>query len=817
MHGSVTSTGAPPDTAGMPNDPSPSMLEFPGLGSLQRADNRLSGAIITGALSLRLLSCFFATAHIQMPIVDFASFSARYNAAQGNPRIMSVMLNGGDTAQAIPSMPLHFPGLVALRWPNSGESTISTPGTSETLIAAMHAWAAHYTDVPLAFGNHAKALGLSDSSNSKSESPVDPSGRSTSGEAMSDDGVDDTEAGEDWSHLPPGKRPKRKQGVACDTCRLRRVRCDLMERKGGGPCTRCQDKRIVCTDDYIQIKKRKNLMKLQKEQEKLKKGKRSEDGASGSGNVLGLEGAGSSTWSQLGDNPDPLAWSDAPAVPAVFVGSPKVSSLTQFGKAREAFCHDLLTRAVVLVHKHQLLRKPSVEAVQALVLLVQLFDLIDPSFASEMTAAASSHLRELNLQSSEEIDETDRRAVEKLINQMQDKRVWCSTWTRDAIATCIYRRLPNFEEERPIRIGASKEAAAPSPRGAPELTPEMGLSFSVMALMQIGVLSRFVTKHIDNINPPELLPPSDRFPMLPTAAANRKLEKACQNVWKSNDALNAFFDRCTLKAWNQMEAMKIFQPKVWIASVKVTSAMLTLSVYRILGERHKLNGAYLQAVSDAHGAHVISAEDLAQSQALKELFEHSCQRAFIACRKMARLTQKLLSKPSLTFQTGGILLRQLFAVAQYLARTPVEKDNSPPVPDPAAAMSQAAWAHSDTVAWSRDAAVGGSAGAEGSSSQQQLLQQQTINPRALTISSTGTFIPTVRPEAPPSPSELVSLAMDYDAPLPPFDSEAKAREVNACLEALDQLGFAWPMEEEIESVRGIMRGEAGRRFGHVLA
>lgn len=812
----------------MPNDPSPSTLEFPGLGSLQRADNRLSGAIITGALSLRLLSCFFATAHIQMPIVDFSSFRARYNAAQGNPRIMSIMLNGGDNAQAIPSMPLQFPGLVALRWPN-GESTISTPGTSETLIAAMHAWAAHYTDVPIAFGNQAKNLGLMDaSSSSKSESPVDASGRSASREAMSDDGAEEAEPEADYSHLPPGKRPKRKQGVACDTCRLRRVRCDLMERKGGGPCTRCQDKRIVCTDDYIQIKKRKNLMKLQKEQEKARKSRRSEDGGSGSGSgsntVFGLDGAGSAAWSQLGDNPDPLAWGDTPAVPAIFVGSPRVPSLTQFGKAREAFCHDLLTRAVVLVHKHQLLRKPSVEAVQVLVLLVQLFDLIDPSFASEMTAAASSHLRELNLQISEEIDETDRRAVEKLINQMQEKRVWCSTWTRDAIATCIYRRLPNFEEERPIRIGAGKEASALSPRGAPELTPEMGLSFSVMALMQIGVLSRFVTKHIDCINPPTLLASADRFPVLPTAATNRKLEKACHAVWKSNDALNAFFDRCTLKAWNQMEAMKIFQPKVWIASVKVTSAMLTLSVYRILGERQGLNQAYLQAVSNAHGAHVISAEDLAQSQALKELFDLSRQRAFITCRKMARLTQKLLAKPSLTFQTGGILLRQLFAVAQFLARTPVEKDNSPPVPDPAAAMSEAAWAQSDTPAWSRET---GGAGASPTMMHQQQQHQQhqqstqlapsTVNPRALTISSAGTFIPTVRPEAPPSPSELVSLAIDYDAPLGPFDAEAKTREVNACLEALDQLGFAWPMEEEIESVRGIMRGEAGRRFGHVLA
>lgn len=52
------------------------------------------------------------------------------------------------------------------------------------------------------------------------------------------------------------RRPKRKQGVACDTCRLRRVRCDLTERPEGTGCSRCEDKRINCTDEYIQAKKK---------------------------------------------------------------------------------------------------------------------------------------------------------------------------------------------------------------------------------------------------------------------------------------------------------------------------------------------------------------------------------------------------------------------------------------------------------------------------------------------------------------------------------------------------------------------------------
>ncbi len=60
------------------------------------------------------------------------------------------------------------------------------------------------------------------------------------------------------------KRPKRKQGVACDTCRLRRVRCDVTERPEGMGCSRCEDKRIKCTDTYIQTKRAKLMAKSAK-------------------------------------------------------------------------------------------------------------------------------------------------------------------------------------------------------------------------------------------------------------------------------------------------------------------------------------------------------------------------------------------------------------------------------------------------------------------------------------------------------------------------------------------------------------------------
>lgn len=863
MHGSVKSHGAHPDPASMPNDPGQSAMSFPGLDSLQRSTSRLPTSVLSGAVSLRLLTCFFATAHIQMPIVDFASFSSRYNLAKGDVRIMSIMLNGGDKDQDIPSLSVVIPGLKGDRWPDTGESTISTPGTSETLIAVMQAWAAHYTDMPIAFGSKAEELGITGDGRGKG-SFKDGHPRSPADDAQSDQeapitgSFTATSAG-GYPHLPPSKRPKRKQGVACDTCRLRRVRCDLMERKDGMPCSRCQDKKIVCTDEYIQTKRRKSEAKNRKEKERMRRSIGGSGSMSGAGSDTGSSSAGAassdslhyynsglSMADQLGDNPDPLAWTEVPATPEILAGSPKFPSLVPLGQARQAFCHDLLTRAVVMVHKHQLLYRPSVEAVQALVLLVQLFYLVDPAFASEMTTSAASHMRKLGLQSVDEIDETDQRAVTNLFNLMQLKRVWCSSWTGDAIATCVYRRLPNFAEEKAITIRSSaagtqasgsqagsnapeRNARPPSPMpsavgvdasqapGAgntssssasrskvPELTPEMGLSFSVMAMMQIGVLARFVTKHVDGISGPTLLPPQERFPMLPTSTDNKKLSKACHAVWKSNEALIAFFDRCTLKSWRQMEALKIFQPKSWIAAVKITSAMIVLSVYRILGERHRLNADYLSAVSRAHGAHVISAEDISQARQLKELFQLSSQKALMSCRRVARLIEKLLQKPTLTFQTGGIFQRQIFAIAQFLARTELQK---PTFPTESGA----------------DGAIGSSSiverGTKAAEASPPPSSKTHVDPRSLSMHATGTFIPVVQPEPHnPSPSDLYDLALDFDAPLPVFNAEARRREVAACIEALDQLGFAWPMEEELESVNNIVRGDGtGRRFGHALA
>ncbi len=113
---------------------------------------------MAGSLSIQLLNCFFAVCHMQAPVVDFGHFSETFNAANGDPRKMSIMSNGGSVAEGIPSHIPEVQGITSLTWPDTKESKIGTPGTTETLLAVLHAWAAHYTEAPIAFGPGFKDL-----------------------------------------------------------------------------------------------------------------------------------------------------------------------------------------------------------------------------------------------------------------------------------------------------------------------------------------------------------------------------------------------------------------------------------------------------------------------------------------------------------------------------------------------------------------------------------------------------------------------------------------------------------------------------------
>lgn len=347
---------------------------------------------MAGSASLKLLACFFATAHQQMPCVDFTLFATRYNAAQGDPRVMSIMANGGDEAQGIESLTGPTPGVKPSPTNDIKDSTISTPGSSEALIAAMQAWAAHYTDLPIAFGTQAKELGLGGKRPIEAIEDADKPKASTSRTTIfSAVKPSDPNSTAPLNAKGIRRRPKRKQGVACDSCKIRRIRCSLFDpgRPEGSGCSQCESKGIVCTDVYIQSKKKEKEEKIQSG--KLKAPPASKEDQAGSSStalstVVNKDSSSSSSPPGVGPNSwkgsalEMKDWADAGPQAPFKDGGGSGKDMIKWGKAREPFCHELLTRAIALVEKHDLMRKPSVEAIQTLLILMSIVDFTDKEY-----------------------------------------------------------------------------------------------------------------------------------------------------------------------------------------------------------------------------------------------------------------------------------------------------------------------------------------------------------------------------------------------------------------------------------------------------
>ncbi|PWN40077.1 hypothetical protein IE81DRAFT_293922 [Ceraceosorus guamensis] len=747
------------------------------LASANRGESKLASSVMASSVSLRLLTCFFATAHIQLPVVDLAHFSFRYNWARGDPRVMSIMSNGGSQEESIPSAPLVTPGLHLKIWPETGESTISTPATAQALMAAMHAWAACYTDLPLAFGSHAQSLGF----HSPDNGGIPSSG--ISGIAM---------GAPDAAVLPGGRRPKRKQGVACDTCRLRRVRCDVTEREPGMGCSRCEDKRIICTQEYINTKRKSAVQgnEVSGSTPHTSAGKQSASESS-SPQWRDQSELGPDSWKDRGKGEENRVWVEGRPEATAKYAAGRAKELLRFGQARRAFCQEMLSKAIEMVHKHDLLRKPSVETIQCLLILAQVVDRADPASSPLFTNAAARHLTALNLEQPCEVHEQDQAAVEGLIMRMQSTRVYCSAWTYSSLVSMLSRATPHYKADRAIGIqgGASASSAArsgietPSPPGGMQLSGEMGMSFCLLALVQIGALARFVTKHIDSPLPTGsslVIGPQERFGKRMTAADVHRLQKACNALWNSQQSLLLFFDRCTDAARAQMDRLTGFQPLTWIATIKVAAGMLDLAVYRILGERFHVQNAYVAAMSQAFPG-ASTSEDAGHAAALGHLLHRARERTLLSCRSIAHLVEFLL--PKRVFQTGGTIFSSFSAVAQFLIRTPPTTtadmgteglDEDFCQPDATAAATSA---HIDPRQLSGEA--------------------RALSPSHFDAADGSAEMS--------SEAKLVSqIAVSRTEQLGPYDAAAKAREVGAVLEGLAQLGYAFDLSEQVASLEHLL-------------
>ncbi|KAL9938736.1 hypothetical protein V8E36_002455 [Tilletia maclaganii] len=955
------------------------------LSTSQSTDARLYNRILASSINVRLLTTYFTVFHIQMPVIDFDNFCFRFNHANGDMRKMAIMANGGDDEEGLPSAIPEHRNLIPSESTDPRDSTISTPGTVEALIAAMHLCAALYTDMPLIQPVNSKKLfrtlapsrlmralpsraAAPDSADSTVNSFILPHPKGSKEDQITEQVIENAAA--EAAGKPSNKRLKRKQGVACDSCRLRRVRCDLTERPKGASCTRCEDKKINCTAEYIESIRAKgktvvlDVVHAKAEAQQKNRARDRETtkerfaaaaaaaaaagdeatGASGgsaaqssdvaavaaaaaavaavaskeedeeeegvdyddsdgevaleraqerwvrssaarpefgrlqiadepreSSQARALEGSSSADRADGGEGSmqppqstsrdvDMGAWGRvSPDVPDT-VSLVDAKDMLQWGRARQGFFKKLKERAVELVYRHDLLHRPSAEAVQTLMILCHVLYAVDPVQVKLFASVALKHIKVLNLQTNHEVYEQDQEAVEHLLTDMQASRVYLTSWTRDGIMAGMYRTEPNFPEERTIQVKGGQRPMDPSDQlastsingqvqgqqsGTKELSGQMGLTFSIMAMTQIGALSRFVAKHIDRTEGvPAGASATDRFPLLPTPGDMKKLTRACNAVWQGTDALLQFFDKCAARSREDMNRLKPFQPLPWIAMLKMCGAMLDLAVYRVLSERYGVNAAYMAAITRqiqmSNGTAVnpkirpLSPEDFEQAKLLRALFEKGRNRAMNRSRRTAHLASFLLRKK--VFQFGGVIMRQFFAVSQFLARMPCEDarmaalhgnhrssaittlDNTPQQstrgiaspedstkPSGSSAMSPAA-----TVAsTSNDAGPSSATVGASTSGPSNLLQMQA---RAMSPSATSTLS---RTESSFSGRTMGSAESEGHVPwyvgareLGPFDAAAKKREVGWCLEAMMQIGYAWPdMELKISSVEAIMRAE----------
>ncbi|SPO19978.1 uncharacterized protein UTRI_00368_B [Ustilago trichophora] len=762
------------------------------LTELRGAEVRITDRVMAGSLSLQLLNCFFAVCHMQAPVIDFAHFSKTFNAANGDPRKMSIMSNGGSAAEGLPSVIPAVQGLTSITWPDTKESKIGTPGSTEALLAVIHAWAAHYTDAPIAFGPDFKDLDTID----------------VRLQEVDDNGFVQVYERDADGSKPSLKRPKRKQGVACDTCRLRRVRCDVTERPDGMGCSRCEDKRIKCTDTYIQTKRAKLAAKGAK---------------GGKGDGSGDSPATSTDTGSEANRLSPRAWITSRSEGLIRSYRPgDIEHNLRRGKARKAFCHALLNHALSLVHKYDLLKKPSVESIQVLSLLAPLLDSVDGVQAHFFADTACDHAEKLGMSTKLIVDETNRHAVEHMLSTMQSHRIFLTTWCRDSIASGLNRRKAFFKEDRAIEVVGQasfrKEAmSVDTPRpGEVVLSGEMGLTFVIMTMVQIGALSRFLATHIDSAEglkpsiPPwqrpsgasmAPVPRSSRFAARPSLAELRKLERACGAVWNSLDSLMLFFDRCASKAWSTMNSLQPFRPLGWIASTKLCGSLLYLALFRALGERHRANAAFMATLSHSLGGQsAISEEDQLVAASLKSLFDKSMQRAIVSCRKTARLIGILL--PLGILQTGGPVLKQIFPVAQFLAKIPSVSDEQ--VASRMGVRSMSADGEHNMVASPPDA--------NNSIDPQTLQQQQFVEQFVTQEAQRESLHSAQNAEAAHNPAAsaqievLRQLESMHHLNLGPYTHSSKKSEVESLVEGLSQLGYAWDtMDREIGVIQDLLQ------------
>lgn len=683
---------------------------------------------------LRLLNCYFCCSHSSNPTVDPTTFIRSFNMSLGDVHLMARFLNGEEGDEETREF---FAGSHRAKYAKGTGKFFAEPETLEVLLVLMCAYAVHHINLPFESMDPAVFQEIGGKSLVHAvQEDLDLGFRRASSSTA-------TEAGR--------RRVKRRQGVACDTCRLRRVRCDLMEQPPGSKaCSRCRVKRIVCTDRYIQWKRQRDTFKRPMSTRALAK------------EVQLL-----------------------PEREQMFVFEPlphNFQTLTQhelleYGVTREGACNILLRRVLKLVHKYDLRHRCTIQTVKVMNLLADHLYYTRSSMSFEAQRVSALHLEQLfpnGLRLC--IDDICPEKWPLFHRALRASRAMHVAWVTDAISGMSYLRKPLMPSDYVCITERTPEGEHPvslarMERVADEVAGDGCIGPYALLLTLIGRVA-----HVLYASVYERL--SSESGAL-TRARIDMLNHACEEFWENLYTLERMHMVLVrkLRDYDLLELLRPIWPVNWGVSIYNMFFLLSQSLSRRLRDWYNASRLGLgygesDVSKDETGLHML--------ENIRQLLQRSQSHTLMICRVNAQLMRNLLD--SGTLLRSSPLWRQLFRMAQFIAR-------SQPVDEAAKLQSELEEPPNDGAPLHK------------------LLNPTSGHPPPSPPPSWAA--PSFAPLSPDAPK----AAANYDAllklprsrDLEPFTHAAKNAEIDWFIRALGQLGFAYAgLETEIRRIVDIM-------------
>lgn len=724
---------------------------------------------------LRMIKVFFSYTQAHFPLISYERFARAFNASYGDLKVMAQFINQKDTAAG--GRPYQYSGTQHLSLQRGNAEEECTPETLEVLIAVILAAAARHVHLPFETLDPAIFTKMGTTSLvdailadpelgcKRKQPPTDV----RHGTDVSDSLVGGAEGGK--------RRVKRRQGVACDTCRLRRVRCDLMEQPPGSKaCSRCRVKRIVCTDRYIQWKQQRDLQKR----------------ATGQASDARMV---------------PVAVSCVQLLPELHefefdeMLSPSTLNLSQqelleCGMVRENVCNLLLNRTLLLVHKYDLQHTCNMQSAMCLLLLATLLDYARPEMAFNAQIASVRHLQALqpyvhiDFAGIEEPSIAHMRLCEVFASRMQ-----LCTWVHDAVLNVSYQRRPQFAYDW-ILVG---ERCSDAPAGASSRESLRALRVHELHKflrddlpeMTAMVLVFSSTTHLGRIAHRmyrDLIEPLAKQTSLPSEADVQHIADVAHSLWEDLYTVEVAHKFWARRARNGLRELRAISIVHWSTMMYSLMFILYQAVTRCLRDWFITNNSQLSRGSESEETRTSVLD------AIRRVFQESQERMLCMCRAFAYLARNQLSTGLLHRATS--LTRQLFRVAQFIARSqPIENG---------AGSGDAA--HNDTVMPMRRTVP-----AEHAAARVDFLLNPAQAPNGDAAPRRNAVAPTPSEDAQLAARESIfdpelCVAIPTTRTLPPFIRERKRDEIDGCIEALGQIGYAYAgLETEIRRIVDIVQ------------